>query len=251
MVSDEDDDFRVDVEERPSATRGKSRIKDFKGKGRSKGDPEKITAKNEGKPPSPAPAAEKKQPQVEDMDVDIIAAPPTPGLPPPDPPKKKLPTIKKKSKPDQGSATASPAPISKPKAAKAPPTNGAPSKKPTAPAVIQNPSGTTDFDLRDSSTWQTLIGKGPTNAGPKVGIEKRVSTEERRKQLDRMRDEARAQRNEEFKHTFDLQAPSLRIIEFERQLTQHHIKSYGPQVLGAAFKNRPIASRNSPADVPR
>jgi len=235
-------------DEKPSTTRGKYKSK---GKGKAKGDPEKIIAKNEGKPPTPAPPAEK----FEDMDIDILDVPPTPGVPADPPPKKKLPPMKKKTKPGQGSSTASPAPSAKskppPPTTKAAPINGSvPPKKPGAAAVIQNASGTTDFDLRDSGIWQTLIGKGPTNTGPKVGIEKKcvftgflwregltfpfysVSTEERRKQLDKMRDEARAKRNEEFvgsdslkrgcfpntslqKHTFDLQAQAQTIERYE------------------------------------
>ncbi|KAF8582655.1 hypothetical protein K439DRAFT_1661699 [Ramaria rubella] len=234
----------------------------------------KITAKNEGKsvePPVPHENDVKKKRKREeegaelDVGVDITSVPahapsPVPPTPPAshvEPPRKKLPTIKKKPKTDTAPSTvASPAP---PKAAIASatkltgsagtgaanakshaPAAGGPPKKPTTghvQATIMNPSGTGDFDLRDSNTWQSLIGKGTSISGPRVGIEKRVSAEERRKQLDKMRDEARARREEHYRHTFDLQAQSQKIATFEASVL--------PPILDARFDRRTRENRRN------
>lgn len=147
----------------------------------------KITAKNEGihadPPASMSSVIGKKRARTEendakgnDVDVDVTSV--TMPARPADvePPKKKLPTIKKKLKTDSpaGSTFVSPAPAPPPKptvntgkastagtAKPQPPAVATLSKKPAVPvqATTVNPSGTGDFDLRDSNIWQSLIGK--------------------------------------------------------------------------------------------
>lgn len=111
------------------------------------------------------------------------------------PQKKKLPTIKKKTKPPGTipSAAASTTPSANPSPPvkiSTVPLSG--SGKDSIPITTLNPSGSGDFDLRDSNTWQSLLGKvgfsqklvkylflfikggqKTTNSGPRVGIEKR------------------------------------------------------------------------------
>ncbi|KAF8514067.1 hypothetical protein JB92DRAFT_2920879 [Gautieria morchelliformis] len=277
IVSDDEDDaeeFVPEPEDNPVVVAAKPKHRDLKGK--VKPDPRggatggKMSLQNGSVPPVSSSAiigkkrartdeADTKQP---DLDVDVTSVPsaPTPPVPAPipetEPPKKKLPTIKKKSKTDSAASSTfvSPAPAPPPKAAANPgkasstgtakqePSLAAIPKKPSAPvqATTMNPSGSGDFDLRDSNTWASLIGKGTSNSGPRVGIEKRVSTEERRKQLDQMRDDARVRREDQYRHTFDLQAQSQKIAAFERKCASHKTRIPGPNVLGAAFKTRPI-----------
>ncbi|GJJ12412.1 hypothetical protein Clacol_006654 [Clathrus columnatus] len=155
--------------------------------------------------------------------------------------KKKLPTIKKKAKPlgvlPSSSASVTPSTVPSP-SSKPPVVPGSGTNKEVAPLTTLNPSGSGDFDLRDSNTWQSLLGKKNSTSGPRVGIEKRVSTQERRKQLDKMREEARALRNEQLKTTFDLQAQSQKILRYEKSFSRQQIQA--PHILGAAFKDRPI-----------
>ncbi|KIJ49857.1 hypothetical protein M422DRAFT_27567 [Sphaerobolus stellatus SS14] len=243
-VSSEDDDFELESDRKPTRPKLKSRISvsNTKGKGKAtKGDPDIIVAKNERKPLSPD-----KESQGDDMDIDIVPTAGTPGSPSSEPPKKKYPTIKKPK--IEGSSTAKLPP--KPAAGsvpKAPTANAGASKKSDATATTLNPSGTGDFDLRDNKTWLSLIGKGGTSStGPKVGIEKRVSTQEHKKKLESMKTEAKAKRTEEVKNTFDLQGQAQLIAAFEKRMSTQHSTGihYGPQLLGAAFKIRPLQSRN-------
>ncbi|KAF8507333.1 hypothetical protein BU17DRAFT_100594 [Hysterangium stoloniferum] len=239
LSDDEDEEFVPAPEEKSATVVAKAKKKDVKGKSGANSGAGQIIAKNESKPSATQRAlsgtvADGKKPSRKEgeieMDVDLeshVPQPPVPALPLVDagPPKKKLPTIKKKPKvgtaanssvapPGAGAVSRPEGSVLKPGTATG--TTTATSLRSSAvPATTLNPSGTGDFDLRDSSTWQSLIGKGTSSSGPRVGVEKRVSTEERRKQLDKLRDEARAQRVDQFRQTFDLQAQSLKINRFE------------------------------------
>lgn len=78
------------------------------------------------------------------------------------PQKKKLPTIKKKTKPPGAVpptlASAPPSTIPSP-STKIPIALASATGKETTPVTTLNPSGSGDFDLRDSNTWQSLLGK--------------------------------------------------------------------------------------------
>ena len=266
IVSDDDDDeeeFVPEPEEKSAMVPMKHKQKDPKSKvkpgsagGATNG---KIIAKNESiitDPPAlnAAVIGKKGVRKEEDdaMDVDVSSVPPAPAalrLPPmaeADPPKKKLPTIKKKSKKNvTANSTAVCSPAAPPKASlnvakvndtgsarPPPPAAAGPLKRPTAPvqATTMNPSGTGDFDLRDTNIWQSLIGKvsawflaeaaysrmyrehrvpdlaSALRRGSFIRVVPhgltqfcyRISTEERRKQLDKMREEARARRDEQY-----------------------------------------------------
>lgn len=78
------------------------------------------------------------------------------------PQRKKLPTIKKKTKPPGAVpptlASTTPSAISSP-STKIPTALASATGKETTPVTTLNPSGSGDFDLRDSNTWQSLLGK--------------------------------------------------------------------------------------------
>lgn len=194
--ADNDEEFVPEPEEKPTMGGTKPKNKDMKGKKSGPGGGAtigKIIAKNESMSASPSASnpsgIDKKRGRKEDhdakeddMEVDVTSIRPAPSasipapLPDVDPPRKKLPTIKKKTKTEsaaKSTSMSSPAPHPKTPANAAgkstgpgtakprPPVATGSSKKPAAPvqATSMNPSGSGDFDLRDMNTWASLIGK--------------------------------------------------------------------------------------------
>ncbi|KAI6039075.1 hypothetical protein EDC04DRAFT_1826882 [Pisolithus marmoratus] len=74
-------------------------------------------------------------------------------------------------------------------------------------------------------------------AAPGSGLTRREKEEERRKELNRMRDEARAKRAEEAKISFDLQAQAEKIARFERRLRAENSSVLHPNFLAAKFRD--------------
>jgi hypothetical protein len=167
--------------------------------------------------------------------VDPSAVPDQSALPPPDLKKRKLPTIKK-NKPSASAATSvqsqSAAAPSKP-----PPSTddvtkiGAPHPQRKAAGLM----GAADFDLRDKSVYAELF-KGAGGSTPRSGLNRREKEEERRKELNKMRDEAKAKRAEEAKHHFDLQSQADKIAGFEQKLRANNCMALHPNFLAAKFR---------------
>ncbi|KAF7789514.1 hypothetical protein EIP86_000460 [Pleurotus ostreatoroseus] len=238
--AEDDDDFSPE----PSVRKGVGMGTKIKGKGSrigSKGPVDKdiIIAKDERRsiPPTiglpPKRALEEEDP----IDVESVAKEPTP------PPlkKRKLPTIKK-NKPSAGSTASST------------PSTSKPVPKPEASAAGSSGNGTgtdafalgqrktaanlgnADFDLRDASVYAQLFTK-PGGSTPNSGLNRKEKEEERKKELNKMREEARAKRAEEAQKTsFDLQAAAEKIARFEERLQARKSMAVYPNILGAAFK---------------
>ncbi|KAG2050688.1 hypothetical protein BDR06DRAFT_959820 [Suillus hirtellus] len=167
--------------------------------------------------------------------VDPSAPPDQAALPLPELKKRKLPTIKK-NKPSTSAATStqsqSAAAPSKP-----PPSTddvtkiGAPHPQRKAAGLM----GAADFDLRDKSVYAELF-KGAGGSTPRSGLNRREKEEERRKELNKMRDEAKAKRAEEAKHHFDLQSQADKIAGFEQKLRANNCMALHPNFLAAKFR---------------
>ena len=132
----------------------------------------------------------------------------------PPPKKRKLPTIKK-NKPSTGPST--PTPVKPPQAAPTPEVS-TPTKDPSGPVGVaaRKPAaalGAADFDLRDKSVYDQLFNRvcmmvhcsrmevlnivTQSKQTPDSGLNRKQREEERKKQLYKLRDEARAKRAEE------------------------------------------------------
>ena len=194
IVSDDDDEFLPEPEVKPTMVASRPKTRHLKGKAEPSGW-RASTVKGEAKlatSPSSGPTTKKRPREEENLEVDVTtvanpttAKPSTSSVPAPGPdgppPRKKLPTIKKKAKTDSTttSSLASPALVPSSKSSANPSANpikrntGTGTPKPHSPAAVglpkklqgpvqattTNPSGTGDFDLRDSNTWQSLMGK--------------------------------------------------------------------------------------------
>lgn len=147
--------------------------------------------------------------------------------------KKKLPTIKKNKSlastaPSSGPST----PIGSSSLAAKAIVNSAARKTATAtgrPLTTQ----AADVNLSDSNIYNSLF-KSSGSSTPRVGVNVR---EERRKELDRMRDQAREQRIAALKKsTFDLSAGQEKVSRFEGQMRSRNSPALYPAHLGAVFK---------------
>ncbi|EIW60106.1 uncharacterized protein TRAVEDRAFT_27793 [Trametes versicolor FP-101664 SS1] len=154
------------------------------------------------------------------------------------PKKRKLPTIKK-NKPSTAGSTAP----STPSAPKPLPAVMEKSQTSRTPAPTSNQVGTrkpagasADINLLDSSVYSELFkSTQPGVSTPNSGLNRKQKEEERRKELNRMRDEARAKRNADTKNAFDLQASPEKIERFVLHRLRHSTARF-PNVLGATFK---------------
>ncbi|KZT09539.1 uncharacterized protein LAESUDRAFT_756492 [Laetiporus sulphureus 93-53] len=97
--------------------------------------------------------------------------------------------------------------------------------------------GRADFDLRDASVYAQLFTK-PGSSTPDSGLNRKEKEEQRRSELNKMREEARAKRAEQANHAFDLQAAHDKILCFEEKLRSRKSISVYPNVLGAYFKEK-------------
>ncbi|KAI0928919.1 hypothetical protein AcV7_008735 [Taiwanofungus camphoratus] len=182
-------------------------------------------------------------PSVATTDVQDIATvdSKTKDVTPPPPKKLKLPTIKKNKLPAANSTTPStPSAPLKPTHTTSEKELDTTTLPPITPGSIaarklMTPAGNADFDLRDKSVYAQLFSK-PAGSTPNSGLNRKEREEERRKELNRLREEARAKRVEEAKHTFDLQAPQEKIQRFEEKLRARQSIARFPNILGASFK---------------
>ncbi|KAG1753498.1 hypothetical protein EDB19DRAFT_1669568 [Suillus lakei] len=166
--------------------------------------------------------------------VDPSAAPDQSALPPPELKKRKLPTIKKNKPSASGAPTQSQSAAA---TSKPPPSTddvakiGAPHPQRKSASLM----GAADFDLRDKSVYAELF-KGAGGSTPRSGLNRREKEEERRKELNKMRDEAKAKRAEEAKHHFDLQSQADKIAGFEQKLRANNGMALHPNFLAAKFR---------------
>ncbi|KAI6108983.1 hypothetical protein EV401DRAFT_2076587 [Pisolithus croceorrhizus] len=158
---------------------------------------------------------------------------------PPVPKKRKLPTISKTKQPSTVGTT--PTSNNPPGTAKSscPPSSTDNLVKAPLPTIQQRKtalSGTQDFDLRQPNIYAELFKPGGGST-PGSSLTRREKEEERRKELNRMRDEARAKRAEEAKVMFDLQAQAEKIARFERRLRAENSSVLHPNFLAAKFRD--------------
>ncbi|KAH9935043.1 uncharacterized protein B0H18DRAFT_1114859 [Fomitopsis serialis] len=173
----------------------------------------------------------KRAPSSEDAEIPTQSSA---GCGAPPPKKRKLPPIKK----NKTSTTSSTPAVAKPPTTAPKADSATPAKDPDGPVGVaaRKPAaamGAADFDLRDASVYASLFNKQM----PDSGLNRRQREEERKKELNRMRDEARSKRAEETKHAFDLQAPHDKILRFEEKLRAHSSIAMYPNVLGAFWKD--------------
>ncbi|TFK43164.1 hypothetical protein BDQ12DRAFT_674505 [Crucibulum laeve] len=128
-------------------------------------------------------------------------APNTPSSSKPSP----LPTITKSILPDVNKSTPA-------------------TRKPAATA------GNADLDLTNASVYASLF---KASAGASSN---RRTNEERRKELDKMREDARAKRAEEAKYSFDLQEQTDKIARFEEPMRQVQSYALFPNSLAARWR---------------
>ncbi|KAF8636688.1 hypothetical protein AX17_003493 [Amanita inopinata Kibby_2008] len=159
---------------------------------------------------------------------------------PPPPKKRKLPTIKK-NKPATSSGPATPSTtstVAKPGPAAVPRnTNleGGVLPLTTNTRKSAATAGHTDFDLRNQDVYNELF-KNTGGSTPRSGLSRREKNEERRRELNKMRDEARARRELEAKHAFDLQGQVEKITRFEERLRRERNSALWPNAMAAKWR---------------
>ncbi|KAI0362377.1 hypothetical protein OH77DRAFT_1515634 [Trametes cingulata] len=241
VVTDDDDfDPEPDYSSKKSGKGKSGKVGAGKAGGKSKGGKDKedkeITFRDERKLPSATPASSQrpKAPAEPSRSNSTFAA----DLPDEAilPKKRKLPPIKK-NKPSTAGSTAP----STPSAAKAA-AAVAEKKETLTPAPTSNQVGSrkpagasTDLNLLDSSVYSELFKSAPGASTPNSGLNRKQKEEERRRELNKMRDEARAKREAEAKNSFDLQAAPEKIERFVLHRLRHSMARF-PNVLGATFK---------------
>ncbi|KAF9246522.1 hypothetical protein BU15DRAFT_70603 [Melanogaster broomeanus] len=268
LVDNSDDDFEVDSVPQRGASKVKARgtsksksgkgatgmLKGTKGKGSREKDKDKdkgILMKDERKLVSDLFASD----EAAAMSATTSAAS-VPDLTPSqsakdltDPSiakKRKLPTIKKTKTPGTIN-TVTPSST----APKQPPPPAQELAKPPLPTAEQRKqalTGVRDLNLGDSKVYAELF-KGTGGSTPRSGLNRREKEEERRKELDKMRDEARARRAEEAKFTFDLQSQADKIARFEQRLRAVNSTVLHPNFLAAKFRDEwELEKRNRQRD---
>ncbi|KAJ7774610.1 hypothetical protein DFH07DRAFT_104793 [Mycena maculata] len=254
---DNDDEY-LSEPKNPTKRTGGGKGKGAKGK--KKAEPTKeIMAKDERKRPmdvsDAAPAA--KRPRTKpsnksggEVTVDVVGDDPTLNTPPPKeeappgPKKPRLPPIKKNKASTAASAGASGAAGTSISSIPAKPTALAAARveedsKLPAPIVGgRKPTivpASVDVDLTNPTMYAQLFksagGRTPS------GFSHREKDEERRKELNRMRDEARAKRINEAAPAFDLQGQMDKIIRFEERLKTTRSPAYYPNFLAGGLKS--------------
>ncbi|KAI0682443.1 hypothetical protein BC835DRAFT_1400182 [Cytidiella melzeri] len=154
-------------------------------------------------------------------------------------------------------------PIKKNKTSAPPNAPPLPAKPPARPTLIKTdlvlpvsgarksaaPANNADFDLRDASVYASLFAK-PSGSTPNAGLVRKEREEERRKELNKMRDEARAKRTQEMKESFDLQASHEKIQRFVEKLFGRRSAAMYPNMLGGAFKDKADRAKVRNSDRP-
>ncbi|KAI0709511.1 hypothetical protein C8Q76DRAFT_799508 [Earliella scabrosa] len=237
VVITDDDDFDPEPEHASSkkGTKAKGvKLVIGKGKGKSaKKEEKEITFRDERKLPPPPPTLDPPKPKAEDESRSSFVDP----LDEPIPKKRKLPPIKK-NKPAGAGTTGPSTPAIKPAVAPAAEKKETLTPAPTSNQVgVRRPAGaSTDVNLLDSSVYSELFKSTPGGTTPNSGLNRKQKEEERKKELNKMRNEARAKREAEARHSFDLQAAPEKIQRYEETLRTRHSMARYPNILGAVFK---------------
>ncbi|KAI0647284.1 hypothetical protein C8Q79DRAFT_907956 [Trametes meyenii] len=239
VVVTDDDDF--DPEPEYSSSKKAAKTKNGKlgtikvpGKGKTmkEKDEKQITFRDERKLPSSAQEPPKRPKLDESMksSSSLVADPIDEAI---IPKKRKLPPIKK-NKPSAARSTAPSTPSTaqplvekKESLLAAPTSNQVGTRKPAG--------ASSDINLLDSSVYSELFKSTPGASTPNSGLNRKQKEEERRKELNKMREDARAKREADAKNAFDLQAAPEKIERFVLQRLRHSTARF-PNVLGAAFK---------------
>ncbi|KAM5534073.1 hypothetical protein V8D89_012254 [Ganoderma adspersum] len=248
VVVTDDDDFdpepgfsskKAGVKGRSGKIVGKASGKNVAGKKEDK----EITFRDERKltqPPVAEPVRRAKGDEVAKLTPDAMDEP--------IPKKRKLPPIKK-NKPagstSTGPSTPAPRAVAAAPAKKEEPTSTTTlTPAPTSNQVgVRKPVGaSTDVNLLDSSIYSELFLRAPGGSTPNSGLNRKQKEEERKKELNKMRNDARAKREVEGRHAFDLQSGPEKIQRYEEVLRTHHSTARYPNLLGAAFKE--MSERN-------
>ncbi|KAL0954770.1 hypothetical protein HGRIS_003720 [Hohenbuehelia grisea] len=263
---DDEDDFIVEdtrsSKSKSNTKGGKSAATSSRRKGKVKEAPQEIMMKDERKvPPRRISAAAQDKPpvgikrsrlkEIKSDDVDVgqgsigssedppLSATEESSLPkesaPPPLKKPKLPTIRKTKLAGSGGPS-TPVSASKPSQGAKPVVD---EKLATTSSVPRKPAafaGNADFDLRNPSVYSELF-KTAGGTTPRSGLNRREKEEERRKELDKMRDEARKKREDESKNTFDLQAQVDKIARFEEKLRSIRSGAMWPNSLAAKWRD--------------
>ncbi|KAI0780700.1 hypothetical protein BD413DRAFT_9283 [Trametes elegans] len=165
--------------------------------------------------------------------------------------KRKLPPIKKNKPPTTGST----APSTPSTAKVASMAASAGEKSHLTPALTSNqvgqrkPAGASaDLNLLDSSVYSELFKSAPGVSTPNSGLNRKQKEEERKRELHRMREEARAKREAEGRNSFDLQAAPEKIERFVLHRLRHSTARF-PNVLGATFKEM-YDQKRAPSTAP-
>ncbi|KAF9053691.1 hypothetical protein BDZ89DRAFT_1056263, partial [Hymenopellis radicata] len=219
---DDDSTFEDDEAPRRKKPAAKAPAKGARaGKGKAssskvKGPDKPILMKDERKTPvlksGAAPPPAKRLKKNEDNALTSPLSAKDPPLPAPAP-KKKLPTIKKNK--DIVSATSTPTPPL------------------TRVANKPGTQTTTDLDLNDSSIYGELFNKSAGGNTPRSGLSRPA---ERKVEINKMRQEARAKRELEARCYFNLQADTEKILRYEESLRSNRSSVLYPNILGAKWK---------------
>ena len=230
---DVDADFEAEHKRHPKKAKAKASGKPMKGKGLVDvsditGKEGRISpAKTNAESTEPRSNAGSKRPRVRpvrledaadaasspDLSVTRSPSPPRETTPPPIAKKRKLPTIRK-NRTAGAPGTSTPSTVVPPN--KAAPVAGLPKQsllegaKPAAVRKTPATAGNADFDLRNESVYRELFKPVSLRVGqhyhafiyqcqtggstPRSGLSRREKDEERRKELNKLRDEAKAKR---------------------------------------------------------
>jgi len=113
-------------------------------------------------------------------------------------------------------------------------TNPQAARKPAATA------GNAEVDLMNSDVYNSLF-KSAGGTTPKSGLNRREKEEERRKELDRMRDQARAARLADLEsNSFDLLAAQEKVTRFEAMLKERNSVALFPHHLASYLKHKTL-----------
>ncbi|KAF9451024.1 hypothetical protein P691DRAFT_654317, partial [Macrolepiota fuliginosa MF-IS2] len=96
-------------------------------------------------------------------------------------------------------------------------------------------NATTDLDLSNPSLYAELF-KNPAGNASRTGLNRRAKEEERRKELDKMRDEYKTTFAEQAKLSFDLQDQAEKMARFEELLRRRHSSALYPNFLAAKWR---------------
>ncbi|KAF9482751.1 hypothetical protein BDN70DRAFT_990829 [Pholiota conissans] len=261
VVEDEDDEDYYTPDEKPNKfSKGKGKTSSTKsstGKRKAKAEPSETGQSGTDKKAGAVSAKKKTKlfPKHEEALIDVVeesirenvasTSPATSKQESPAPTtiskKPKLPTIKKTKLPTSSSINT---PVSATSSTSKLPLELGLNNKLNHDGIRKTMINKTDVDLSNKSVYQEIFLK---MAG-EGGTPRRTKEEERRKELNRMRDEFKARREAETRHTFDLQAQYDKISQFEDKLRTARSSALWPNFLGAKWREEYEKERRQPRE---